>query len=135
MNAYDQCYLDDAMKNLGGMLDYAVNDCGFAAGEILEMFIISGKAEVLPSGYALDTFGIGKECIRIGDMYIFTDDIAKIEIPGDEKKRIDPSCFDDLAGELLDVDGRCGGYNLQWAMTSGLLAGRSAARYLQFDNR
>ena len=35
-----------------------------------------------------------------------------------------------LAGELLDVDGRCGGYNLQWAMTSGFLAGRSAARYL-----
>jgi predicted flavoprotein YhiN len=40
-----------------------------------------------------------------------------------------------LAGELLDVDGRCGGYNLQWAMTSGLLAGRSAAQYLHFDKR
>ena len=40
-----------------------------------------------------------------------------------------------LAGELLDVDGRCGGYNLQWAMTSGLIAGRSAAGYLHFDNR
>ena len=63
---------------------------------------ISGKAEVLPSGYALDTFGIGKECIRIQDMYVFADDIAKIEILGDEKKRIDPSCFDDLAGELLE---------------------------------
>ena len=35
-----------------------------------------------------------------------------------------------LAGELLDVDGRCGGYNLQWAMTSGTLAGRSAARLI-----
>ena len=38
--------------------------------------IISGKAETLPSGYALDTFGIGKECIRIKDMHIFADDIA-----------------------------------------------------------
>ena len=64
--------------------------------------IVSGKAEVLPSGYALDTFGIGKECIRIQDMYVFADDIAKIEILGDEKKRLDPSCFDDLAGELLE---------------------------------
>jgi predicted Rossmann fold flavoprotein len=27
------------------------------------------------------------------------------------------------AGELLDVDGRCGGYNLQWAWTSGSIAG------------
>lgn len=32
-----------------------------------------------------------------------------------------------FAGEILDVDGRCGGYNLQWAWTSGSIAGRSAA--------
>ncbi len=32
-----------------------------------------------------------------------------------------------LAGELLHVDGRCGGYNLQWAWTSGVIAGRAAA--------
>lgn len=32
-----------------------------------------------------------------------------------------------LAGELLDVDGLCGGYNLQWAWTTGILAGRGAA--------
>lgn len=33
-----------------------------------------------------------------------------------------------FAGELLDVDGRCGGYNLQWAWTSGTIAGRAAAK-------
>lgn len=32
-----------------------------------------------------------------------------------------------IAGELMDIDGRCGGYNLQWAWTSGYLAGRAAA--------
>lgn len=32
-----------------------------------------------------------------------------------------------LAGELLDVDGICGGYNLQFAWSSGMLAGRHAA--------
>lgn len=32
-----------------------------------------------------------------------------------------------FAGEMLDVDGRCGGYNLQWAWTSGYIAGKSAA--------
>lgn len=32
-----------------------------------------------------------------------------------------------LAGELLDVDGACGGYNLQWAWSSGYLAGIHAA--------
>ena len=28
-----------------------------------------------------------------------------------------------FAGEIIDVDGRCGGYNLQWAWTSGYIAG------------
>lgn len=32
-----------------------------------------------------------------------------------------------VCGEALDVDGRCGGYNLHWAWTSGLLAGAAAA--------
>lgn len=30
-----------------------------------------------------------------------------------------------LAGEVLDVDGMCGGYNLQWAWTTGYIAGRN----------
>lgn len=33
-----------------------------------------------------------------------------------------------FAGEILDVDGRCGGYNLQWAWTSGAIAGEAAAK-------
>jgi len=33
-----------------------------------------------------------------------------------------------FAGEILDVDGRCGGYNLQWAWTSGYIAGISATQ-------
>lgn len=32
-----------------------------------------------------------------------------------------------VVGELTDVDGRCGGYNLQWAFTSGSIAGKAAA--------
>ena len=32
-----------------------------------------------------------------------------------------------VTGELLDVDGRCGGYNLQWAFSSGYAAGTDAA--------
>lgn len=33
-----------------------------------------------------------------------------------------------FAGEMLDVDGKCGGYNLHWAWASGYVAGESAAR-------
>lgn len=35
-----------------------------------------------------------------------------------------------LCGEMLDVDGRLGGFNLQWAWSSGYVAGWSAARSL-----
>ncbi|HEX2957886.1 MAG TPA: NAD(P)/FAD-dependent oxidoreductase [Chitinispirillaceae bacterium] len=31
-------------------------------------------------------------------------------------------------GEVLDITGDCGGYNLQWAWSSGVVAGRSAAK-------
>lgn len=44
------------------------------------------------------------------------DDLGAIRVPGLY-----------LCGEMLDVDGRCGGYNLQWAFTSGYTAGRAAA--------
>ncbi len=33
-----------------------------------------------------------------------------------------------LTGELLDVDGICGGYNLQWAWSTGFLAGTAAGK-------
>ncbi|WP_394923921.1 NAD(P)/FAD-dependent oxidoreductase [uncultured Robinsoniella sp.] len=37
------------------------------------------------------------------------------------ESRIAPGLF--LAGEILDIDGACGGYNLQWAWSSGYTAG------------
>lgn len=36
-----------------------------------------------------------------------------------------------LAGEIIDMDGICGGYNLQWAWTSGAIAGKAAAEYVR----
>lgn len=36
-----------------------------------------------------------------------------------------------LAGEALDIDGACGGYNLQWAWSSGYTAGLHAAENTQ----
>lgn len=42
------------------------------------------------------------------------------------QSRICPGLF--ACGEVLDVDGDCGGYNLQWAWSSGRLAGLCAAK-------
>ncbi|TAH72850.1 MAG: NAD(P)/FAD-dependent oxidoreductase [Anaerolineaceae bacterium] len=35
-----------------------------------------------------------------------------------------------LAGELIDVDGTCGGYNLQWAWSTGYISGSNAGKYI-----
>ena len=42
------------------------------------------------------------------------------------ESRLVPGLY--ACGEVLDVDGDCGGYNLQWAWSSGRLAGRSAGK-------
>ena len=38
-----------------------------------------------------------------------------------QSKEIDNLYF---AGEFIDVDGPCGGYNIQWAFSSGFIAGK-----------
>jgi len=45
----------------------------------------------------------------------------------DFQSRLQPGLF--FAGEVLDVDGRCGGYNLQWAFATGYITGLAAAHY------
>jgi predicted Rossmann fold flavoprotein len=45
--------------------------------------------------------------------------------PRSLRSRLAPGLY--LAGEVLDLDGPCGGYNLQWAFSSGALAGQAMA--------
>lgn len=55
--------------------------------------------------------------------------VALTEInPGTMESRLRPGLF--FAGEVIDADGDCGGYNLQMCWATGLLAGRSAAEGL-----
>lgn len=53
--------------------------------------------------------------------------ISLKEISGQFESMKMPGVF--FAGEILDVDGKCGGYNLQWAWCSGYTAGAAAARH------
>jgi predicted Rossmann fold flavoprotein len=52
-------------------------------------------------------------------------DTSDVEAAILESKLV-PGLF--FAGEILDIDGDCGGFNLQWAWSSGHVAGESAAR-------
>lgn len=46
--------------------------------------------------------------------------IPLCEITPDMESRLEKNLY--FAGEILDVDGQCGGYNLQWAFTSASIA-------------
>ena len=48
--------------------------------------------------------------------------------PDTMASRLVPGLY--ITGEVLNIDGDCGGFNLQWAWASGMLAGQSAARSL-----
>lgn len=48
--------------------------------------------------------------------------------PDTMQSRLVPGLY--ACGEVLDIDGDCGGFNLQWAWSSGRLAGRSAGGLL-----
>lgn len=61
-------------------------------------------------------------------------DEAQVTLGGISTHEVNPQTMESLlipnlyiTGELLDIDGICGGYNLQWAWTSGYLAGKNAA--------
>lgn len=51
--------------------------------------------------------------------------------PAKLMSRLRPGLF--ACGEVLDLDGETGGFNLYWAFASGCLAGRSAAAWLEAD--
>jgi predicted flavoprotein YhiN len=65
---------------------------------------------------------MGMENAQVTAGGVLTDDFDPYTL---ESKKI-PGLF--VCGELLDVDGDCGGYNLQWAWSSGCVAGRNAGR-------
>lgn len=59
---------------------------------------------------------------------------AQVCCGGIDTEEVNPKTLESLlvpdlyfAGEILDVDGLCGGYNLQWAWSSGYVAGKQAA--------
>ena len=60
-------------------------------------------------------------------------DAAQVTAGGIVTSEFDPTTMESrlvsglyACGEVLDIDGDCGGYNLQWAWSSGRLAGQSA---------
>jgi hypothetical protein len=66
------------------------------------------------------TLGYEKAEVTAGGVRLSEVDSSTLE------SRVSPGLF--LCGEILDVDGRLGGFNFQWAWSSGTVAGRSVNR-------
>ena len=52
--------------------------------------------------------------------------------PATMQSRVCPGLY--LVGEILDVDGRLGGFNFQWAWSSGWVAGHAIAQAVAVDD-
>ena len=63
---------------------------------------------------------LGMEAAQVTAGGVLTKDFD----PQTMESRLVPGLY--ACGEVLDIDGKCGGYNLQWAWSSGYLAGKSA---------
>ncbi|MBG0764513.1 MAG: NAD(P)/FAD-dependent oxidoreductase, partial [Tissierellales bacterium] len=57
---------------------------------------------------------------------------AQVTAGGIDTRDINPNTMESklikglyITGEIMDVDGDCGGYNLHWAWSTGYTAGRS----------
>jgi predicted flavoprotein YhiN len=53
--------------------------------------------------------------------------------PGTMASRVCPGLY--LVGEILDVDGRIGGFNFQWAWCTARIAGEALARQVDENRR
>ena len=65
---------------------------------------------------------MGMDCAQVTAGGVLTADFD----PDTMESRLVPGLY--ACGEVFDIDGDCGGYNLQWAWSSGRLAGMSAGK-------
>lgn len=111
-------------KRLGSVL---IKSCGFGQNTL------AGQLE--PANYKILAGAIKKFTFKITGTTGFPN--AQVTAGGADLSDFDRTSMSSrkekglyACGEVLDVDGDCGGFNLQWAFSSGYLAGISAAREL-----
>lgn len=86
IHAYDNQYLDDAMKCLGEAMDYAANSCQMDMDHFLELFIGTGYAEQFAAGVPKYVSGVsGTELV----MDVLTKSGTDIDFP---QAQIDYDC-------------------------------------------
>ena len=107
-------------NRLGRVITQAVGISGYVPVARLEESEITEVCRAVKNFEITLTEPMGMDSAQVTAGGILTGDF-------DEKtmeSRIVPGLY--ACGEVLDIDGACGGYNLQWAWSSGRLAGEHA---------
>jgi len=142
----------ETKESLGQKIEFFINQSGQTAiKNVLSRFLPKRLADFALKKIKIDPSKKGNEVARLEKLKI-TDFLksyslsilglggfneAMITVGGVCLKEVDPKSMVSkiitnlyLAGEILDLDGPTGGYNLQIAWTTGYLAGENAARNL-----
>jgi len=106
--------LSDAIFKKAGIESHEAPASSLGDKEIKHLVHTVRNWEIKMSGHG--SFAQCQVCSGGVDLSAVDEDLMVKDIPGLY-----------VTGELLDVDGICGGYNLQFAMSSGMVAGRAAA--------
>jgi len=106
-------FVDTLMKKANASEDQSIGKCPSETRKKLIRFLVNYPLEVI------GVYGFNKAEVTVGGV-----DLKEVQVSTMESKLIKNLYF---SGEILDVDGRIGGFNFQWAWSTGMIAGRSAA--------
>lgn len=97
-------------------------------------------ADLTEKEISLLTDLIKELCVRVTGTNSFEQ--AQVCCGGIDTREVDQKTMESLivpglhfSGEILDVDGMCSGYNLQWAWASGYAAGKAVATWTGMKNK
>lgn len=88
----------------------------------LDDITLENLANMLKGFYIEILEPLGMDSAQVTAGGVMTDQFSDLTM----ESRLCPGLY--ACGEVLDIDGDCGGYNLQWAWASGLTAGFSAGK-------
>ena len=116
----EECSLPDRfvevfLKKMSVSRDESVGKCSSESRKRLIRSMFHYPLEIA------GVFGYKKAEVTAGGV-----DLKEVKVSTMESKLVDGLYF---AGEILDVDGRIGGFNFQWSWSTGAVAGRSTAQH------
>ena len=117
----DELFTGIVHNRLGRVLTKAADVSGSTTGQLTDAQIDALVHTVKEFEITL-TEPMGMDHAQVTAGGVLTRDFD----PNTMESRLVPGLY--ACGEVLDIDGDCGGFNLQWAWSSGIVAGRNAGK-------